>query len=257
MVRSTQVGTLKVQVYPDRTAAGLAAAGSVADTVSKLQREQDTISVVFATGASQFAILEALTGMTGLPWNRIVGFHLDEYVEIPAGHPASFRRYLRERLTSLVPLRRFFEIDGDAKDPEAVCREYARQLRLANPGICLLGIGENGHLAFNDPGEADFEDPEDVKIVALDAHCREQQAAEGWFKSAAEVPERAITLTIPAILRLPKLVVSVPGSRKADIVRRTLEEAVSTDCPATILRTHPDSTLYLDEDSAAEWEGLG
>jgi glucosamine-6-phosphate deaminase len=121
----------------------------------------------------------------------------------------------------------------------------------------LLGVGENGHLGFNEPGEADFEDPEDVKIVALDADCRQQQAAEGWFKSAAEVPERAITLTIPAILRLPKLVVSVPGSRKAEIVRRTLEENVSTDCPATILRTHPDSTLYLDEDSAAEWEGLG
>ena len=125
-----------------------------------------------------------------------------------------------------------------------------------NPQLCLLGIGENGHLAFNDPGLADFNDPEDMKIVALDGECKQQQVAEGWFKSINEVPSQAITLTIPALLRVPKLIVSVPGSRKAKIIDRTLREPISTACPATILRTHPDATVYLDEESAAELDRL-
>jgi glucosamine-6-phosphate deaminase len=154
-------------------------------------------------------------------------------------------------------MKEFLEVDGTAPDLKQVCRDYAGALRSADPQLCLLGIGENGHLAFNDPDEAKFNDPLDMKIVHLDMACREQQAAEGWFKSFQEVPERALTLTIPALFRVPKLIVSVPGSRKARIMRRTLQEPISTDCPSTILRTHPNATVYLDEESAAELNGMG
>jgi glucosamine-6-phosphate deaminase len=150
----------------------------------------------------------------------------------------------------------FFEVDGTASDPERACQTYADTLRSANPQLCLLGIGENGHLAFNDPPVADFNDPLDMKIVELDDVCRQQQAAEGWFKSFQDVPSHAMTLTIPTLFRVPKLILSVPGPRKAKIIRRTLEEPISTACPATILRTHPDATIYLDRESAAELEGL-
>ena len=153
-------------------------------------------------------------------------------------------------------MKEFFEVDGSAPNPEQAAQEYAERLRSADPQLCLLGIGENGHLAFNDPPVADFKDPLDVKIVHLDAICRQQQAAEGWFKSVEDVPEDAITLTIPALFRVPKLIVSVPGSRKARIMRRTIEEPISTECPATILRTHPDVTVYLDVDSAAELDDV-
>jgi glucosamine-6-phosphate deaminase len=149
-------------------------------------------------------------------------------------------------------MRRFYDVDGNAQDPEKACEDYADALRAAHPQLCLLGIGENGHLAFNDPGVADFNDPCDMKIVALDDECKQQQVAEGWFDSIAEVPAQAMTLTIPALLRVPKLIVSVPGLRKAKIVNRTLHEAISTACPATILRKHLDATVYLDEESASE-----
>jgi glucosamine-6-phosphate deaminase len=153
-------------------------------------------------------------------------------------------------------MNEFYEIDGSAPDPEKTADEYSALLRAADPQLCLLGIGENGHLAFNDPGVADFSDPRDAKIVYLDADCRRQQVAEGWFATFDEVADAAITLTIPALLRVPKLIVSVPGHRKAAIIRRVLSEPLSTDCPATILRTHPDTTLYLDLESAAGLEGV-
>jgi glucosamine-6-phosphate deaminase len=181
---------------------------------------------------------------------------MDEYVGIAADHPASFRRYLRERLSGKVSMKEFFEIDGSATDPEKTSRDYASKLRSASPQLCFLGIGENGHLAFNDPPVADFTDPLDAKIVQLDAVCRQQQMAEGWFDSVDQVPERAITLTIPALFRVPMLIVSVPGKRKARIVRRAFEEPISTRCPATILRTHPNTTIYLDSESAKELDGV-
>jgi 6-phosphogluconolactonase/glucosamine-6-phosphate isomerase/deaminase len=142
----------------------------------------------------------------------------------------------------------------DAPDPELICSQYAQRLQAAQPQLCLLGIGENGHLAFNDPAEANFGDPRDVKIVRLDAECRQQQVGEGWFSGLEEVPSHAITVTIPALMRVPRLIVSVPGPRKAAVMWRTVEEAISTACPATILRNHPDVTVYLDRDSAARLE---
>ena len=248
-----QVEKLRIEVHPNRIAAGEAATRSAAESMQALARTGD-FAVIFATGASQLAALHALTSLPNLPWHRVAGFHMDEYIGIAPDHPASFRRYLRENLTDRAPLREFHGIDGES-DPESVCREYARKLRSYAPRLCLLGIGENGHLAFNDPGEANFEDPLDMRLVRLDKACREQQVAEGWFPSFDAVPDRAITLTIPTLFRVPKLIASVPGGRKARIVRRTLEEPISTACPATILRTHPDATVYLDQESAAELTG--
>ena len=243
---------LNVEIYGSREEAGSAAAAAVAKELTRLGRVQESIGVIFATGASQLTMLRALTAIAGLPWHRVLGFHMDEYVGISSDHRASFRRYLRTELTERVKLQEFHEINGNALPPERECHEYAEALRLAAPQICLLGIGENGHLAFNDPGVAEFHDPLDVKIVDLDNDCKQQQVAEGWFGSIEEVPAQALTLTIPTLLRVPKLIVSVPGSRKASIVREALTAEISTKCPATILRTHPDATVYLDAESAAE-----
>ncbi|MHB8888970.1 MAG: 6-phosphogluconolactonase [Acidobacteriaceae bacterium] len=245
-----------MEIYSSSRAAGEAAAQAAAATLKQLGRNAGSIGVIFATGASQIETLQALTSTPDLPWERVIGFHMDEYENMDADHPASFRGYLRKRLTSRVALKEFNEIDGSVSDLDQLCRDYMNKLRLANPQLCLLGIGENGHLAFNDPPVADFNDPLDVKLVELDAECRQQQLAEGWFKSLEEIPNRAVTLTIPALLRVPRLIVSVPGPRKAKIVRRALVESISTDCPATILRTHPNATLYLDAESSAQIEDL-
>jgi glucosamine-6-phosphate deaminase len=254
--KSLQVGSMNVEIYPDSKTAGIAAAGAAADVLRKLTETHASFGVIFATGVSQMQTLDALTGIEGLPWDKVRGFHMDEYVAISADHPASFRRYLRERLTKKVSMKEFHEIDGSAPNPEKTADEYSALVRAADPQLCLLGIGENGHLAFNDPGVADFFDPRDAKVVYLDAACRRQQVAEGWFASVDEVAGAAITLTIPALLRVPKLIVSVPGPRKAAVIRRALTEPLSTDCPATILRNHPSTAVYLDLESAAELDGV-
>jgi glucosamine-6-phosphate deaminase len=237
--RLFQTGTLKFEIYDSRESAADAAALAAADEMRLRTRDGRDLAVIFATGASQLSMLRALTSLQGLPWSKIIGFHMDEYQGIDSHHFASFRRYLREQLTTRVPIKKFYEIDGSTDDPEAVCKDYASLLKAADPALCLLGIGENGHLAFNDPCEADFNDSRDVRVATLDQKCREQQVAEGWFPSLEEVPAQAITL-------------SIPGNRKAKIVRRLIEEEISTACPATLLRTHPDSTVFLDSESSAE-----
>jgi len=251
-----QVESLKIEIYPDKMSAGQAAAAAAAAAMCLLAETAGDIGVIFATGASQIPTLDALTQIPELPWNRIVGFHMDEYEKMAPEHPASFRGYLRERLTSKVSMKQFYEIDGTVPDLEQLCVDYTSKLRAANPQLCLLGIGENGHLAFNDPPVADFNDPKDMKVVELDAACRQQQFAEGWFKSLEEIPKNAVTLTIPALFRVPKLIASVPGPRKAHIVYRSLTEPISTVCPATLLRTHPDCTMYLDHESARELQAM-
>jgi glucosamine-6-phosphate deaminase len=250
-LRKLKAGMLNVEVHPDSQSAGAAAAQAVAESLRLLENHAGDLGVVFATGASQLPMLSVLTALPDLPWDRVVGFHLDEYQGISESHPASFRRYLRDRLTNLVSLKAFHEIDGNSSDPDAMCAEYVKKLRASAPQLCLLGIGENGHLAFNDPAEADFEDPLAMKLVTLDALCRQQQLAEGWFRSLDEVPAAAFTLTIPTVLRIPRLIVSVPGHRKAEAVRQSLNEPISRAFPATILRTHPNATLFLDHESAA------
>ena len=253
-VKHITMDRLKIEIHRDAASAGEAAAEQAVRAIQELKRRNARIAIIFATGASQLATLNALITRADVPWKEIEGFHLDEYVGISENHPASFRRYLRERLTQRVPMGKFFEIQGDAPDPDLICSQYAQRLQAAQPQLCLLGIGENGHLAFNDPAEANFGDPLDVKIVDLDTECRQQQVAEGWFSGLEEVPKQAITVTIPVLMRVPRLIVSVPGPRKATVMRRTVEEALSTACPATILRHHPDVTVYLDRDSAAELE---
>jgi glucosamine-6-phosphate deaminase len=251
MIQKLEVGTLKLEVHDSAATAGEAAALATAEAIQQAN-SGDGLGVIFATGNSQLETLRALTSMPNIPWEKIIGFHLDEYVGISDLHPASFRRYLRTKLTERVPIGKFYEINGSASDLALVQSEYTRLLAEAQPKICLLGIGENGHLAFNDPDEADFSDPQTIRIANLDTACRQQQVSEGWFGTLEEVPEQALTLTIPTLLRIPKLIVSVPGKRKAESVRRTFEDAISTACPATILRNHPDATLYLDPESAAE-----
>ncbi len=246
-----QVEKLKIEVYPSAEAAGAAAANASAEALKELAASGKNVGVIFATGASQIQTLKALTAMSGLPWSQVNGFHMDDYVGLPLNHPASFRTYLEQKLVDKVAMRSFAYIDGLAPNPERTCRAYAEKLRAANPQLCLLGIGENGHLAFNDPGEADFNDPLDVKIVHLDEPCRRQQAAEGWFKTVDEVPKTAITLSMPALFRVPKLILSVGGPRKANIIRRTFDDPVTTACPATILRTHQDATIFMDRAAAA------
>jgi glucosamine-6-phosphate deaminase len=247
-----QFDKLKVEVYPSSEAAGVAAAQAAAITLKELATSRESIGVIFATGNSQLDTLKALRGIDQLPWGQVHGFNMDDYVGLPADHPASFHRYLKEKLPQSALMKSYLEVNGSAPDVEQMCRDYAEALRSADPQLCLLGIGENGHLAFNDPGEANFNDPLDVRVVQLDTLCRQQQVAEGWFKTYQDVPERAITLTIPTLFRVPRLIISAPGKRKARIIRRTVQEPISTDCPSTILRTHPNATVYLDPESAAE-----
>jgi len=251
-ISSFKLGTLAVEVYDDRKGLGQAAAALAANRLRDLARQHESLPVIFATGESQLATLHALAVIPDVPWNQIVGFRMDEYVGLPDDHPASFARYMRENLTSRVQLRCLYEIDGAEANAQKTCREYADLVRAHRPLLCLLGIGENGHLAFNDPGEGQFDDPLDVKVVTLDRPCRQQQVNEGWFSDIAEVPTKAITLTVPALFRVPELILSIPGPRKAQIVRRTLHDPISTACPATILRRHSNATLFLDRDSAAE-----
>ncbi len=251
-----KASTIKVEIHATGKAAGEAAAQAAAEELLRLGQTGDSIGVIFATGASQLDTLEALTSIPGLPWSRVKGFHMDEYIALDEDHKASFRRYLRKRLTGRVSMQEFSEINGNAENLAEFADEYIRKLTLADPKLCLMGIGENGHLAFNDPAEADFNDPLAIKTVTLDDACRQQQVAEGWFARREEVPGQALTLTIPTMFRVPKLIVSVPGHRKAEVMRRTLEEPISTGCPSTILRTHPDVTIYLDADSAALLPGI-
>jgi len=247
-----QVDKLRAEIHANSESCGPAAAKAAAEALFELGRKREVLSVVFATGASQLNMLRALVSHREIPWEKIQGFHLDEYVGLNVNHQASFRKYLRENLIAFVRMRAFCEIDGNAQDLEGFCRDFGKKLRQSDPQLCLLGIGENGHLAFNEPSEADFHDPKDVKVVRLDVACRRQQAAEGWFGTPEEVPDRAMTLTIPAILRIPTLIVTVPGERKAHIVRRALQGPIAEECPATILRTHPSAKLFLDSQSAAE-----
>ena len=246
-----QVEKLKVEVHPNSEAVGAAAAAAAAEALEQLSTLRKTFGVIFATGASQIETLRALTAISALPWDQVDGFHMDDYVGLPLDHPASFRAYLVRELVEKVSMRSFAHIDGRAPDPEDTCRTYAEKLRAADPQLCLLGIGENGHLAFNDPGEADFNDPLDVKIVHLDEACRRQQAAEGWFNTVDEIPKTAITLSMSTLFRVQKLILSVVGTRKANIIRRTFDDPITTACPATILRTHPDATIFMDRAAGA------
>jgi len=242
---------LNVQVYPDRRSLGAAAASQAAAAIRKQLGEQEGLVMVFAAAPSQNEFLETLIREEGIEWQRITAFHMDEYIGLPADAPQSFGSFLTERLFGKLPFAAVHRIDS-AGDIAAECARYEALLR-ANPvDIVCLGIGENGHIAFNDPPVADFEDQAWVKPVELDDACRTQQVNDGCFPTFDDVPTHALTLTIPALVSGKQLFCMVPGPTKREAVRRTLSEAVSTACPATILRRHPACTLYVDSDSYGE-----
>ena len=240
-----------VRVHPDAAALGTAAADDAAAAMCEAVAARGVANVMFASGNSQLAFLDALVVRDDVDWSCIVGFHMDEYCGIPGDHPASFRRYMRERIIERVHPWEFHEVLGDAPDTAAECDRYAALLRDHPLDLCCLGIGENGHLAFNDPPVADFDDPLDVKIVELDDACRQQQVGEGHFPSVGVVPTTAITVTIPALLRSGTVLAIVPEARKREPVQRAVEGPISTECPASVLRTRTNVTLHLDADSAA------
>jgi glucosamine-6-phosphate deaminase len=242
---------LEVRVLPDADALATAAADAAAVVLRLATHARGEAFAMFATGNSQLGFLEALTARDDIDWAKVVGFHMDEYCGIAADHPASFRRYMRDRLVDRVPLAAFHEIVGDAPDADAECARYTALLREHELDLCCMGIGENGHLAFNDPPVADFDDPLDVKVVELDTASRQQQVNEGHFATIDDVPTRAITVTIPPLLRAGAALAIVPEARKREPVTRALTGLVSTSCPASVLRTRTNATLFLDEESAA------
>jgi glucosamine-6-phosphate deaminase len=245
------VSELEVCTLGDGAELALTAATRAAAVIGVAVRERGRANVMFASGNSQIEFLSALTRDPRVDWSRIVGFHMDEYLGIGPGHTASFRRYMRERIVAVAHPAEFHEIAGDAADPGAECARYAELLREHPLDLCCLGIGENGHLAFNDPPVADFDDPLDVKVVELDDACRRQQVGEGHFPDVTAVPAHAITVTIPALLRARYVFAIVPEARKREPVQRALEGPVSTACPASILRTRANVTLFLDVESSA------
>ena len=251
LIESFQAGQLHVYVYETRAQMGAAAGTAVAAEMRRLIREHRRAIGLFASAPSQNEVIDALVAAPDLEWTSVLAFHLDEYIGVDEDAPPSFRRYLIERLVKRVPLAEFHGLRGEAANPAAVAKNYANLLQFKPPAFAALGIGENGHLAFNDPPVCDFNDSEAVKIVELDEACRQQQVNDGCFPALADVPRRALTVTIPTIMACAKLFVSVPGPRKQQAVQRTLDGPITTACPASILRLHPDAHLFLDRESAA------
>jgi glucosamine-6-phosphate deaminase len=249
-VPSSRYDNLLVTVADNREALGKLAADDAAGKLNATVSTRGSARVILASAPSQNELLAALVA-SGVDWPRVTIFHMDEYVGLPADHPATFRAYQREHALSRIKPAAFHGIRGEAADSAAECERYTALLREAPIDLVCLGIGENGHLAFNDPPVADFNDPAWVKPVELDHLCRQQQVNDGCFPSLDAVPRTALTLTIPALLSARAIVGAVPGPRKASAVRDTLTGAISTACPASILRKHSNAALYLDRESAA------
>ena len=241
---------MDVRVLDTKQDLGRAAAERAAAAIGEAIARNAEARVIAATGASQFEFLDALTATPGVEWGRVEMFHLDEYVGISDRHPASFRRYLRERIVEKVHPRAFHFLAGDAADPVAECRRVGALLARTPIDAAFVGIGENGHLAFNDP-PADFETEEPYLVVELDEACRRQQLGEGWFERLDDVPRRAISMSIRQILKAREILCIVPDARKAKAVRDCLEGEVTPVHPSSILQAHPATTVYLDRDSAA------
>jgi glucosamine-6-phosphate deaminase len=250
-IRSLVVDSLAVRIHGTADALAHDAAQSAQQCLQEVLRGQGRASMILATGNSQIKTLETLTALSGVDWSKVTMFHMDEYLGIKANHPASFRRYLRERVASKLRPSQFHYLEGDSLLPLNECDRYATLLREGPIDLCLLGIGENGHLAFNDPPVADFNDRHTVKLVKLDDACRQQQVGEGHFPNLGAVPQYAFTLTIPALCAAKRMLCIVPERRKADAVKHALKGPISTACPASFLRRQPHCTLFLDADSAS------
>jgi glucosamine-6-phosphate deaminase len=236
-------------VFGNKHELGAAAAAQAARAINRAIAEKGWARILAATGASQFEFLAALTSRPDVDWSRVEMFHLDEYVGIPPSHPASFQKYLKERLIEPTGIARYHLLDG-GRDPREVCARVGREIQSAPIDCAFVGIGENGHLAFNDP-PADFETTEPYLIVELDEACRRQQVGEGWFRTFEDVPSKAISISIRQILASREIVCVVPDLRKAEAVRNCLAGPVTPTAPASILQTHPDTTVYLDTASAS------
>ena len=240
---------MRIKTYIDRLTMSRAAARHAARALCNAIAARGEARLTAATGASQFDFLEALTTTAGIDWTRVEMFHLDEYVGVPIDHPASFRKYLIERLIDKTGITRYHLLDGEGSVAD-VAQRVGRALSDRPVDVAFAGIGENGHLAFNDP-PADFETEEPFIVVTLDDACRRQQVGEGWFASVADVPKQAISMSVRQILNAREIICVVPDARKATAVRACVEGEVSPMTPASILQTHPSATLYLDRDSAA------
>ena len=246
-----QVDSLPVEVFATRADMGAAAAEVARATLQAALAKRGEANLILATGNSQLTFLHALRDLPGIDWSRVRVFHMDEYLGIAPDHPASFPLFLHEHIIDAVQPAEFFPVPSHPADVDAACEEYAALLHRYPADLVALGFGENGHLAFNDPPYADFDDPAWVKVVALDEVSRRQQVGEGHFPTLADVPTHAITLTIPALLAAKQILAIVPEARKANAVHDCLRLAVSEDRPGSILRTVTHATLYLDPDSAA------
>ena len=242
---------MDTHIYPTKQESGRAAAERGAKAIRAAIDARGQANVIVATGASQFAMLDHLVTIPDLRWDRVTAFHLDEYVGIPITHPASFRKYLWERFQQRLPLplKAFHYLDGE-HDAPAECRRVGAILRSHPIDVAFVGIGENGHLAFNDP-PADFDTDEPYLVVALDDDCRRQQLGEGWFATLADVPTRAISMSVRQIMKSAEIIATVPDARKAVAVQKSLESAIDPMVPASILRQHPRCGIYLDAQSGA------
>ncbi len=249
--RDFQVDLLPVRSFATLNGLAEAAAEDAAAVLTAAIARSGRARAIIATGNSQDLFLEKLTQRAGIDWGRVELFHMDEYLGMPITHRASFRKYLKERVFDRVHPAQAHYLEGDALEPLKAIRAYAAALESAPIDLCCLGIGENGHLAFNDPAVADFADPEAIKIIKLDEKCRLQQVGEGHFPNLDAVPAYAITLTIPTLCRVGRMIAVVPERRKAEAVKASLEGPVSPACPGSFLRRQPHAVLYLDADSSS------
>jgi glucosamine-6-phosphate deaminase len=254
-MQATRYGEMDVVVYGSERLMGKAAASDLARILNDAIASRGEASVILATGNSQDAFVTALVKINTIDWSKISVFHMDEYLGISENHPASFRRWMRERLVDVVHPGTFYGLDGDAPDVEAEMSRYERLLEEHEPVACVLGIGENGHLAFNDP-PADFTTDRALHVITLAEASRRQQVSEGHFETIEDVPAEAITLTVPALLRPAHVLAVVPESRKATAVRAALEGPITPELPASLLRTLPHVKLYLDPESSALLDGV-
>ena len=250
-VRKAEFDQLRVTVYPNTEALGRAAAEMAVAVLSSAIAQRGRANLVLATGNSQLAFLAALRIHPGIDWPAVSVFHMDEYLGLPPGHPASFPLTLRRLLLDHVPVGNFYPVPGSAADVELACRAYDALIRSHPIDLCCLGIGENGHLAFNEPGDTDFDDQRWARVITLEEQSRLQQVGEGHFASLEDVPAQAITLTVPALRSARHLLCIAPEARKAEAVRRALLGPINPECPASILRQTPGTQLLLDDASAA------
>ena len=248
-MRQVVSGMPRVRSFPDRAAMGAAAANDVADELRGRLAGHAGVRMIFAAAPSQSDMLDRLVAAPGIDWSRVTAFHMDEYLGLPADAPARFANWLDRAVFGRLPFAEVHRIDP-GEHPEATVAAYAKLLAEAPIDVVCLGIGQNGHLAFNDPPVADLDDPAEVKVVELDDTCRRQQVEDGAFASVGDVPTHAITLTIPRLLDARRLFCVVPGGSKRHAVERALHAPISAADPATALRTHPDVTLYLDAEAA-------